>query len=177
MGKITLILGPMFSSKTTSLIAFAKKYHIAQKKIILIKYSKDNRYSIENEICSHDRESIKATFSLDNLSSVILDSTGADVVLIDEGQFFPDLASVCDELANLGKIVIVSALNGDFRREPFSQITELLPKCEEVHYRSAVCRRCFEDAYFTKRLTSSQDVEVIGGSEMYEPRCRKCFDL
>jgi thymidine kinase len=50
-----------------------------------------------------------------------------DVVGIDEGQFYPDLVEMVDQFLRLGKVVVVSALDGDFRRKPFGRILELIP--------------------------------------------------
>lgn len=175
MGKIILILSCMFSGKTETLISYARRYTLAKKRIVIIKYSKDIRYSNE-DICSHNRASIKATFSVDRLEPLLNNDEikNTDVVLIDEGQFFNDLSEVCDILAK-DKIVIVAGLNGDYKREPFKTISDILPKCEEIIHLKAVCSRCGDDAHFTKRLINDDRVEVIGGSDLYEPRCRNCF--
>lgn len=175
-GKIILITGPMFSSKTTTLLAYARRYNLAKKNVVLVKYKKDTRYS-EDEITSHDKNSLKSTFSVDNLEGIkdsqkILDS---NVVLIDEGQFFPDIVSVSEYFANLGKTVVISCLNGNFKREPFLCISNLLSKAEEVIHLKAVCG-CGEDAHFTKRKdTSNTEIEVIGTDDLYEPVCRSCY--
>jgi len=39
-----------------------------------------------------------------------------DVIGIDEGQFFDDLVEFSESCANEGKIVIISALNSDFKK-------------------------------------------------------------
>jgi thymidine kinase len=39
------------------------------------------------------------------------------VLGIDEGQFFPDIVSFCEDMANAGKLVIVAALDGTFQRK------------------------------------------------------------
>jgi len=179
MGKIILILGSMFSSKTSTLINYARRYKLAKKKIVLIKYSNDTRYSV-NDICSHDSNSIQATFSCATLSHLLVNETvtHSDVVLIDEGQFFVDLPKVADTLANQGKTVFISALNGTFKRDEFPVISQLIPKVEKIIHLKAICVVCGEDAHFTKRKDETNDVsELIGGEDLYEARCRKCFNL
>lgn len=99
-----------------------------------------------------------------------------DVVGVDEGQFFPDVVEFCEKLANEGKIVVVSALDGTFQRKPFGSVLQLIPMAEEVHKLTAVCKGCFRDAAFTRRIGSETQVEVIGGAEMYVPVCRECFN-
>ncbi len=166
----------MFAGKTETLITHARRHLLARRNIVLIKYSKDTRYSI-NEICSHNQNTLQATFSCSELSS-IYDSDQlqkADVVLIDEIQFFTDAPEVCEILANSGKIVVVAGLNGDYKRESFPVISKLIPIVEEIINLSAVCSICGEDAYFTKRIVTGDRIELIGGAESYQPRCRKCF--
>jgi thymidine kinase len=176
-GKLTLILSCMFAGKTELLISFARRYKIAKKRIVLVKYSNDTRYS-KSAICSHNQNEFEATFSTNSLSSLNTKSEfrEADVILIDEIQFFHDAPSVCDALANEGKVVIVSGLNGTYRREEFPVISKLIPLAEEFISLSAVCSYCGENAYFTKRIVSGEQTELIGGIESYQPRCRECFD-
>ena len=77
--------------------------------------------------------------------------------------------------ANDGKIVIVAGLDADFRRKPFGKICNLLPLCESFIKLAAICDFCGKDAYFTLRTVESKEIELIGGSEMYRPVCRKCY--
>lgn len=187
-GKIILILSCMFAGKTETLITHARRHILARRNIVLIKYSKDIRYSL-NEICSHNQNTLQATFSCSELKSILISETSgisevypaelqkADVVLIDEIQFFPDAPEFCEKLANDGKIVIVAGLNGNYKREAFPVISQLIPIVEEIINLSAVCSKCGENAYFTKRIVKGSDlVELIGGAESYQPRCRKCFN-
>jgi len=99
----------------------------------------------------------------------------AQVIGIDEGQFFPDLLEFCERAANEGKIVIVSALDGTFERKPFGKILNLIPLAEKVDKLNAVCTVCYQDAAFTFRKSNDTAVEIIGGAEMYVPLCRGCF--
>ena len=98
-----------------------------------------------------------------------------DVVAIDEAQFFADIAEKVELFCNMGKIVLVAALDGTFERKPFGKILELIPLAEQVQKLSAVCFSCGKDANYTKRLSDCKDIELIGGEEMYKPVCRGCF--
>lgn len=126
-----------------------------------------------------------------------------DVIGIDEGQFYPDLVEMVDAFLRRGKVVVVSALDGDFRRKPFGRILELIPMAvriqgsyifslfltifflsfsavfpqEKVTKLTAVCTFCGRDAPFTRRITTETEVEVIGGSDKYVSSCRACFEL
>lgn len=173
-GHIQLIIGPMFSSKTSGLIMMVRRYVVAKKKCIVIKYIGDIRYTDKPKVVSHDNISYQAIECGKNLS-VLEHISEYDVIAIDEGQFFLDLVTFCEKWANKGKIVIVAGLDGDFKREPFGQICQLIPKAEKIQKLKAICQKCYKDASFSKRIITSDQVEFIGGSESYIASCRSCY--
>ena len=177
-GKIIVIMSCMFSGKTETLISYSRKYLVAKKKIVVVKYLADTRYS-DTEVRSHNQNAIKANFSCNSLGIIVGNPNvrEADVVLIDEGQFFPDLTIVAEQLAQNGKIVVVSCLSGNYKREPFPEVSALLSKAEEIIHLTAVCSRCGEPASFTKKIIPGSELILIGGSESYQARCRSCFEL
>ena len=145
---------------------------------MIVKYAKDVRYDQEG-IATHCGMKIPATVSttrLELITNNILQED-YDVIGIDEGQFFPDVVSWAEKMANLGKVVVVAALDGTFQRKPFGEILSLIPLAEEVTKLKAVCMNCFEEAAFSKRITSDDEgkVEVIGGADKYMAVCRACF--
>ena len=71
-----------------------------------------------------------------------------DVILIDEIQFYNDAAFMCDIWANKGKIVECYGLSGDYKREPFEQISKLIPLCDKITHLTAIDRTNGEDAPF-----------------------------
>ncbi|KAJ3614747.1 hypothetical protein NHX12_018317 [Muraenolepis orangiensis] len=172
-GQIQVIFGPMFSGKSTELMRRVRRFQIAQYKCLVIKYSKDTRYS-DNDMATHDKYTM-AAIPATRLSDVSPLTTGVCVIGIDEGQFFPDTVEFCEEMANLGKTVIVAALDGTFQRKPFGNILSLVPLAESVVKLNAVCMQCYKEASYTKRLGTEQEVEVIGGADMYQSACRKCY--
>ena len=180
MGKLTILVGPMYSKKTTNLLLYLEDYEMAKKNCTVIKYKKDKRYAkAETEnIISHNKTIRPVNFSVDKLSDIpAMSLVTTDVILIDEGQFFTDIVEFCDQWASLGKDVVVAALSGTFEREPFSNMTRLYSKADKVISLHAVCSICFEKACFTKRLSTSNEQVLIGGTELYAARCRKCFKL
>jgi len=174
-GQIQVILGPMFSGKTTELIRRLKRYQFANHRCLIIKYQRDTRYDKEN-ISTHDRQTMSAVscIQLSALNkSEIIDQFS--VIGIDEGQFFSDSVSFTEEMANNGKTVIVAALDGSYQRTGFGDILNLIPLAESVIKLTAVCMMCFEEASFTKRIGREKELEVIGGAEKYMAVCRKCY--
>ncbi|XP_069123864.1 thymidine kinase, cytosolic-like isoform X2 [Argopecten irradians] len=172
-GQIQLIIGPMFSGKTTELMRRLKRYQIANYKCLVIKYSKDDRYEKEG-LATHDRQTLPAV-AAERLSDMEVLGEGYNVIGVDEGQFFPDVVSFCDSMAENGKIVIVSALDGTFQKKGFGDILNLVPLAESVIKLSAVCMSCNQEGSFTKRKGQEKEVEVIGGADKYLAVCRACF--
>jgi len=174
-GKLNLIIGPMFSGKSTLLLTRYRRYKIAGKNCLLIKYAKDDRYeSAETMIITHDKLSYRAVACL-RLADLDQYVNNFDVICIDEIQFYPDAALFCDEWANRGKIVEACGLSGDFLRKPFDQISLLIPMSDDIQHVKAVCRETGLDAPFSKRISAEQEQEVIGGEDKYVAVSRIVF--
>jgi thymidine kinase len=172
-GKIELILGPMFSGKSTRLIEQMRKYVYKAKKTIMVKYYADQRYSEKSEVVTHD------LIKYDSINCKLLRNSfdtfkQYDVIGIDEGQFFADLVEVCEELALMGKIILIAALNGDFRMEPFPVIQRIISKSDKIKLLKAYCFNCHKDAKFSLRIVQSNETVLIGAGEAYKPACREC---
>ena len=172
-GRIELILGPMFSGKSTRLIEIIRKYIYKAKKTIMIKFFADKRYSDKSEVVTHDLIKYDS-IDCKNLKDSFEILKKYDVIGVDEGQFFPDLVEVCEELAALKKIVIIAALNGDFRMEPFPVITRIISKADKIKLLKAYCFNCHKDANFSLRIVQSNETVLIGAGEAYKPACREC---
>jgi thymidine kinase len=172
-GYLEVILGPMFSGKTTRLIEHYKAYKRIGKKIVALNYSLDVRYSTTN-LSSHDHVEIPCVFA-DNLSREKW--IDADVILINEGQFFGDLVSSVIEMVEMEhKHVYVCGLDGDFRRCKFGTILDLIPYSDRVEKLRAFCSICLDGtmAVFSHRV-SSEKQQVVIGSDNYAPLCRQCY--
>ena len=172
---IELILGPMYASKTSTLIAKAERYQIANKKCVIFKFKDDTRYTNEDKVATHNNrffDAIPADTDIKKMKSI---ANQYHVILIDEGQFFHGLTEFCDTLANEGKIIIVSALDSDFKRQPFGEIPQLISRAEYISKLKAVCTECYQDASFTRRKTTNDAQLLIGGTEDYQAVCRKCY--
>ena len=174
-GNIQLIIGPMFSGKSTELMKRINRYAQANKKHTIIKYAGDTRYSsFDEKVYSHDGNTMPAitAWNLADVPDAILQDS--HVIGIDEGQFFSDTEKFADLWANQGKIVVVAALDATHERKPFGDILNLLPKCEYIDKLTAVCVHCDGDASFSERFTSEIKTIVIGGSKKYRAVCRNC---
>ncbi len=173
-GWIEVITGSMFSGKTEELIRRLKRAEIARQKVEIFKPSVDTRYS-ETEVVSHDEQSFRST-AVDNSGTILLLSTDADVVGIDEAQFFDiGLIDVCNKLADMGIRVIIAGLDMDFRGLPFGPVPGMMACAEYVDKLHAVCMRCGNLAQYSHRLSGKGELVLLGEKESYEPLCRDCF--
>jgi len=173
-GWIEVICGCMFSGKTEELIRRLRRAQIARQEVKIFKPKIDNRYST-HEIVSHNEQSLSSTV-IDQPSEILELSKTAQVIGIDEGQFFsPDLVDVCETLANSGRRVIVAGLDQDYRGKPFEPIPQLLSIAEYITKTLAICVVCGNPADRTQRITQQHERVVVGAHNVYEARCRKCF--
>lgn len=179
-GSIEVITGPMFAGKSEELIRRINRLKYAKKKFVVFKPAIDNRYS-ETEVVSHQKRKT-ASIPIVKASEILKYVThDLQAVCIDEVQFFDDdIINICDLLANRGIRVIVAGLDCDFKGDPFIITAKLLAKAEFVTKLTAICSVCGKEATMTQRLVNgepakaSDPVVMVGASESYEPRCRKC---
>ena len=177
-GKIQVICGPMFSGKSTELLRQMRVFEVAHHRSLLIKYSKDNRYSEKPVVSTHDKVMRKAVSSGKKLTLLNKIAVKFSVIGIDEGQFFEDIVEFAEEMANRGKTVIVAALDGTWEQKPFPNIANLMPKCESIVKLTSVCMACLKPGTFTRRLDANDTrLEVIGDTYMYAACCRRCLML
>ena len=173
-GRIEVICGSMFSGKTEELIRRMRRASFAKQRVEIFKPAIDTRYSEEN-VVSHDQHAIQST-PVDSSSSILLLSSDADVVGIDEAQFFDDgLVKVCNELANKGVRVIIAGLDMDFQGRPFGPIPGLCAIADEVTKVHAICVKCGALAYISHRLVQNDKRVLLGEKLTYEPLCRACY--
>ena len=174
-GWIEVIAGCMFSGKTEELIRRMRRAQIARQKVMIFKPRIDNRYS-SSHIVSHSEQSLVSTV-VDTCDEILAQSTDAQVVGIDEGQFFtPNIVDVCEQLANAGKRVIVAGLDQDYRGKPFEPMPQLLAIAEYITKTLAICVLCGNPADRTQRTSESHERVVVGAKDVYEARCRHCFE-
>jgi thymidine kinase len=173
-GSVEVICGSMFSGKTEELIRRMKRAQFAKQSVEIFKPKIDTRFS-EDEVVSHDRNSIRST-PVDSSGSILLMSNDVDVIGIDEAQFFDEgLVEVCNQLADQGIRVIVAGLDMDYKGIPFGPMPALCAIAEDVYKVHAICVRCGSLAYVSHRLVDSDKRVLLGETQEYEPICRCCF--
>ena len=175
--RIEIILGPMFSGKSTELIRRTNQFKAINKKILLINHSLDIRTDKFVKTHNNSKEKALKTKSLMHiLKSDIFKK--ADVVGIDEAQFFEDLLLFIKEAEKQNKIYILAGLDGNFKREPMGDLLKIIPYCDEVTKLSAMdmVDKDGTKGIFTKRISGSSTKSVlIGAEESYMAVSRKNF--
>lgn len=175
-GWIEVICGSMFSGKTEELIRRLNRAKIARQRIQIFKPALDKRYHDEN-IVSHNDNSIRSIPVKMALEIAQL-AENCEVVGLDEAQFFDEkIVEVCDTLANAGKRVIVAGLDMDYLGKPFGCMPQLMAIAEYVTKVHAICMVCGEVASHSYRISPSSERVLLGETEHYEARCRRCFNL
>ncbi len=173
-GWIEVICGSMFSGKTEELIRRLNRVKIANRKAEIFKPALDTRYH-EVNVVSHNTNVIAST-PVENSQTILLYVGDAEVVGIDEAQFFDtEIVSVCETLAAKGLRVIVAGLDKDFAGKPFGPMPQLLAIADYVTKLHAICVKCGNIAAYSYRTTAQQKQFLLGEKDVYEPRCRKCY--
>jgi thymidine kinase len=174
-GWIEVICGSMFSGKTEELIRRLRRAEFARMRIIIFKPLIDNRYD-QVKIVTHRGDTITSV-PVSASSDIIEQSREADVIGIDEAQFFDmQLPEVCCSLADRGKRVIVCGLDLDYLGKPFGSLPHLMAVAEYVTKIHAICLRCGHLAYVSNRKSKAEGLVVLGETDVYEPLCRHCYN-
>jgi thymidine kinase len=180
-GYLELIVGPMYSGKTSYLVDVYKKCKFCNIPVVAINHSIDNRYDenvFEHSLYTHDKINVPCV-KTDNLAQIWQSDEFKqyNVILINEGQFFGDLYEVVCDMVKSGKKVYVSGLDGDFERNKFGQILDLIPQCDSVTKLTSLCSICSNGtkAIFSLRITDHK-AQTLVGSDIYKPVCRKCYE-
>lgn len=175
-GWIEVICGSMFSGKTEELIRRLKRAKIANQKVEIFKPRVDTRYS-DSKVVSHDSNSILST-PVDSSLKILELSKGVNVIGIDEAQFFDkNLPDVCRKLALRGVRVIAAGLDMDFKGIPFGPIPDLLAMAEYITKVHAICQHCGNLAVHSYRFSQQGETVEVGEKDLYEPRCRTCYEM
>jgi thymidine kinase len=195
---LEIILGGMYAGKTSRLVEIYKQCKFCSIPVVVINHSIDTRYDDEEDeslLSTHDKVKIPCikTEKLFNIWSdhISLEEdikniprvkdkfkiATSEVILINEGQFFPDLEEFVKILLKNDKKVYVCGLDGDFERKKFGQILDLVPLCDKVTKLTSLCSICKNGkvGIFSKRITTETEQTVVG-SDNYIPVCRSCYN-
>ena len=170
--------GSMFSGKSDTIRRKGRRYMYAQQKVVFVKPSIDNRYNDES-VTTHNGDAVPAV-NVDIHSSLMLipEIVEADIVLIDEIQFFKEqLIEDIEQLIHEGKRVYGAGLDMDFKGNPFPITSHLMSIADKVNKHHAVCTECGQDAYISNKMIQNNRLVELGHSDLYEALCRSCYQL
>lgn len=191
MASLTIIIGPMFSGKTTELLRLKTREEIAKRHSFVFKPKLDNRYDAK-AVVNHDgikKDAIVVDKSLDILLTVeeyLSSQRNKELplvnIFIDEVQFFStDIIQVIFAILDKGINVYTCGLNQTFEGKPFpfkdnkDHIGTLMALSDRIIHLDAVCNNCGKVATKTYRLGKDKEVVVLGGPDKYQARCADCF--
>ena len=172
---LSIIMGNMFSGKTSELIRRLKRLKVIGKKIMVVNSAKDTR-SPDEVLKTHDNVKFDC-YKVYNLYD-LMDKPGfedAEIIAIDEAQFFLNLKKFVEACLDTGKSVILAGLDGDAFQRKWGELLDCIPLASEVTKLSALCKYCRQGnpGPFTKRIVDDDRLELIGGSDMYIAVCQK----
>jgi thymidine kinase len=176
---LTVILGCMFSGKSTELLRRVRRLECIGKKILVVNHKTDNRYTKHDKVVTHCTDSMDCVKTTSLLHITGHDNyKNTDTIAIDEAQFFPDLYQFVLTELKQNKTVIVSGLVSDFQCNPIGDILRLLPHADDTVRLYALCSMCNNGtrAAFTKRLTNDKQ-QVLIGTDQYAAVCRNHFTV
>jgi thymidine kinase len=189
-GRLELYLGPMYSGKTSKLLEIYKQCSFCNIPVAVVNHCSDTRYH-DSMLSTHDKTMIPCIQTqnlkdiwgsknidepFDETSSKHLKLRSAEVILINEGQFFDDLYDCVVDMLNEKKKVYIAGLDGDFERKKFGQMLDLVPMCDSITKLTSLCSICKngEPGIFSLRLTKEKQQTLVG-SDSYVPVCRNCY--
>lgn len=180
-GFIELIIGPMFSGKSTQLINIFNRYKKINKNILLINHPYNKRYD-SDQIMTHNNYFLQNCLITDDLLS--LQNTTkyimANIIIIEELQFFNNAYEFITYAAdNDNKYIIAAGLNGDYKRNIFGDMYKLIAHADKIKKLSALCIYCNDGtkAHFTLKKTNNDKILEVGENNIYEAVCRKHYLL
>ncbi len=176
-GKLTVIVGPMYSGKTTELLSFLEIYKLGRKKTLLFKPALDVRYGID-VVRTHSGLEAQAVSIECSKNMLPYLKEKVDAVFIDEVQFFDkDLVRIVRKLLDENVNVFCAGLDMTFKQNPFETTMLLLALADEVIKKKAVCHLCGEHNATLSYKISDGDAEIdVGGKEKYIAVCRDCYN-
>lgn len=180
VGYLELAIGPMFSGKTTWLTNVHKQCMYCNMRVMVVNFAGDTRYvsAADALLSTHDRTMIPCIMcsTIAELETQHGDElSSAEVLLINEGQFFPDIMRVLSHI-DAGKRIYICGLDGDFEKKRIGSLLDLIPHCDKVCKLTSLCSICRngKEAIFSFRTTQETDQIVIGVNN-YIPLCRACY--
>jgi len=189
MGKLEIIMGTMFSGKTSYLLNKIALFVELNLKVLYINIDFDDRSDLEfsthnpifNSIDFKKKEKINENLTMikvRDFSNITFESY--DIIMIDEAHFFDDIIKFTKKLLDNKKHVIIATLIADYKGNKFGKVLDLIPICDEIIRLESYCIECSKQkkinkAIYSKRITKNKESIDIGGSDKYIAVCREHY--
>ena len=172
MTRLEIIMGNMFSGKSTELMRRLRRHQAIGTPILVINSAKDVR-SEDGVLQTHDKFTL-GCIKTNSLETVDVPAH-VKVVGVDECQFFTGLRDFVESCLDRGIHVILAGLDGDFMQQTFGELLSLVPLADQVIKLTALCMECLDGTPgpFTKRTVESKEQELVGAAECYKAVCRR----
>ena len=169
---LEIIMGSMYSGKSTELIRRVQRLKSIGMHCLVVNHTNDTRVQ-GDFVQTHTGRKLKAVKTDD---IVLLNTKPYDAIAIDEAQFFSNLQPAVAIMVENNKHVIVAGLTGDYQRQKFGGILDLIPMADDVTFTRALCQSCSHPgrpASFTKRISAEK--ETVSVVSEYIAVCRQCY--
>lgn len=176
---LEIVIGPMFSGKSSYALSYIRKYRAIQKNVVAVKPDIDKRYSNDNVIVTHNKDNVCCVmWDIEYPLAPTRNMMQADYIVIEEAQFFKGLYSTVEYLLKAhNKDILIVGLDGDSNQKPFGEIFDCIPLATRVEKLTALCSICKNGnsiAPYTKKIQSDSQTQIdVGGNEKYIPVCLK----
>jgi thymidine kinase len=189
IGKLDIIMGTMFSGKTSYLLNKISLMVELNLKVLYINIDFDDRSEMEysthnpffNNLDFKKRDKINENLTMIKSRDLSNISTDAyDIIMIDEAHFFDDIVKFTKKLLENKKHIVIATLIADFKGNKFGKVLDLIPICDEIIKLESYCIECSKQkkinkAVFSKRITKNKESIDIGGSDKYIAVCREHY--
>ena len=189
MGKLEIIMGTMFSGKTSYLLNKIALFVELNLKVLYLNIDFDDRSELEfsthnpifNNVDFKNKNKMNENLTMSKVrdfSNISFESY--DIIMIDEAHFFDDIIKFTKKLLDNKKHVIIATLIADYKGNKFGKVLDLIPICDEVVRLESYCIECSKQkkinkAIYSKRITKNKESIDIGGSDKYVAVCREHY--
>ncbi len=177
---LEVVLGPMFSGKSSYALSYVRRQRAIGKKVLVIKPDIDNRYTNDNYLVTHNQEKIPCMMWKTDKPLCEIKDIDYDCFVVEEAQFFHHLHHFCQHLLFAEKRdILVVGLDGCAQQKKFGEILDVIPMSTSVTKLSALCCICRDGtpAPYTRKMKiewGGEETQVdVGGADKYVAVCLK----
>lgn len=174
---LEIVVGPMFSGKSSYALSYVRRQRVIDKKVLVMKPDIDNRYSDKSILITHNQETLPCKIWRTDFPLTLIDEMReSDCIVFEEAQFFKNLTNTIIYLLRAyKKDVLIVGLDGDALQKPFGEILDCIPWASKITKLNALCSKCKDGtlAPYTKRISNNPNQIDVGAEDKYVSVCLK----